>query len=75
MAKKISISFKKPNFDKKTLQKLYKQIGIIGILIGFVLLCFSIYYIVYEGGVSMNFIVMDLDDFIFGNEEWHESER
>ena len=46
--KKINLSFKKPNFDKKTLQKLYKQIGIIGILIGFVLLCFSIYYIVYD---------------------------
>lgn len=27
------------------------------------------------GGVDMKFIVMDLDDFIFGNEEWHESER
>jgi len=48
VAKKINLSFKKPNFDKKTLQKLYKQIGIIGILIGFVLLCFSIYYIVYD---------------------------
>ena len=23
----------------------------------------------------MKFIVMALDDFIFGNEEWHESER
>lgn len=27
------------------------------------------------GGVDMKFIVMDLDDFIFGNEEWHQSER
>ena len=23
----------------------------------------------------MKFVIMDLDDFIFGNEEWHESER
>ena len=23
----------------------------------------------------MKFVVMDIDDFIFGNEEWHESER
>ena len=23
----------------------------------------------------MRFVVMDIDDFIFGNEEWHESER
>ena len=23
----------------------------------------------------MKFVVMDLDDFIFGNEEWHQSER
>ena len=23
----------------------------------------------------MQFVVMDLDDFIFGNEEWHPSER
>ena len=48
MAKKISVSFKKPNLNKKTIQKLYKQIGIFGILIGFVLLCFSVYYIVYD---------------------------
>ena len=34
-----------------------------------------LYNIVMEGGVNMKFIVMDLDDFIFGNEEWHESER
>ena len=34
-----------------------------------------IYYNVYEGGVNMKFVIMDLDDFIFGNEEWHESER
>ncbi len=24
---------------------------------------------------SMKFVIMDLDDFIFGNEEWHPSER
>ena len=28
-----------------------------------------------SGGVTMKFVVMDLDDFIFGNEEWHPSER
>ncbi len=28
-----------------------------------------------SGGVTMKLIVMDLDDFIFGNEEWHPSER
>ena len=22
----------------------------------------------------MKFVIMDIDDFIFGNEEWHESE-
>jgi hypothetical protein len=48
MAKKMSISFKKPNLDKKTLQNIYRQAGVIGILIGFVLLCFSVYYIVYD---------------------------
>lgn len=34
-----------------------------------ILYCFikEVYY--------MKFVIMDLDDFIFGNEEWHESER
>lgn len=27
------------------------------------------------GGVCMRIIIMDIDDFIFGNEEWHQSER
>ena len=28
-----------------------------------------------SGGVNMKLVIMDLDDFIFGNEEWHPSER
>ena len=28
-----------------------------------------------SGGVNMKLVMMDLDDFIFGNEEWHPSER
>ena len=28
-----------------------------------------------SGGVNMKLVMMDLDDFICGNEEWHPSER